>query len=112
MLPSHQENFGIVVPEALACGKPVLISNKVNIWREVEEGDGGIVGDDDLEGTKGLIEQWLEMSVDEREEMGNAAAKVYQNCFRSSAAAERMNRTLFSQSEVAEEADLLVTNQV
>ena len=35
VLPSHQENFGIVVAEAMAAGKPVLISNKVNIWREV-----------------------------------------------------------------------------
>ena len=35
MLPSHQENFGIAVVEALACGIPVLISNKINIWREI-----------------------------------------------------------------------------
>ena len=35
VLPSHQENFGIAVAEALACGTPVLISNQVNIWREV-----------------------------------------------------------------------------
>jgi glycosyltransferase involved in cell wall biosynthesis len=41
VLPSHQENFGIVVAEALACGKPALISNKVNIWREVQNGGGG-----------------------------------------------------------------------
>ena len=37
-LPSHQENFGIVVAEALACGVPCLISDKVNIWREVRAG--------------------------------------------------------------------------
>ncbi len=37
VLPSHQENFGIAVVEALACGRPVLISNKVNIWREIVE---------------------------------------------------------------------------
>jgi glycosyltransferase involved in cell wall biosynthesis len=29
ILPSHQENFGIVVAEALSCSLPVLISNKV-----------------------------------------------------------------------------------
>ena len=31
VLPSHQENFGVVVAEALAVGLPALISNKVNI---------------------------------------------------------------------------------
>ena len=28
ILPSHQENFGIAVAEALGCGRPVLISDK------------------------------------------------------------------------------------
>lgn len=42
VLPSHQENFGIAVAEALACGTPVLISNKVNIWREIQAGGGGL----------------------------------------------------------------------
>jgi len=51
LLPSHQENFGIAVVEALACGVPVLISDKVNIWREVEADGAGIVGSDSVEGT-------------------------------------------------------------
>ena len=41
VLPSHQENFGIVVAEALACGTPVLISDQVNIWREILESGVG-----------------------------------------------------------------------
>ncbi len=40
ILPSHQENFGISVVEALACGVPALISDKVNIWREIAEEKG------------------------------------------------------------------------
>ena len=42
VLPSHQENFGVAVVEALACGVPVLISTSVNIWREVVEDSAGL----------------------------------------------------------------------
>ncbi len=42
-LPSYTENFGIAVIEALACGLPVVISDRVNIWREIKEGGGGEV---------------------------------------------------------------------
>lgn len=54
-LPSHQENFGIVVAEALAVGTPVLISDKVNLWREVVEDDAGVVAPDDIDGTRTLL---------------------------------------------------------
>ena len=49
-LPSHQENFGISVAEALMCSKPVLITNKVNIWREINKANAGFVNNDTIEG--------------------------------------------------------------
>lgn len=42
-LPSYSENFGIAVVEAMACGVPVLISDKVNIWREIVAARAGVV---------------------------------------------------------------------
>lgn len=59
ILPSHQENFGIAVVEALACGVPALISNKINIWREVVSDGAGFAEDDTVEGTVRLLTRWL-----------------------------------------------------
>lgn len=77
ILPSHQENFGIAVVEALACEKPVLISNQVNIWREVAAGSGGLVENDHEIGVRNLLTRWLEMSVSEKEQMSKAAKTIY-----------------------------------
>jgi glycosyltransferase involved in cell wall biosynthesis len=46
LLPSHQENFGIAIVEAMACEKPVLITKNINIWREIEAGKGGWILDE------------------------------------------------------------------
>jgi glycosyltransferase involved in cell wall biosynthesis len=77
VLPSHQENFGIVVAEAMACAKPVLITNKVNIWREVEQGGGGLVVNDDQQGIQDLLARFFSLSKDERRQMSEAARATF-----------------------------------
>jgi glycosyltransferase involved in cell wall biosynthesis len=66
VLPSHQENFGVAVAEAMACGVPVLISHKVNIWREILADEAGFAANDDLEGITDLLQNWLSLSTNEK----------------------------------------------
>jgi len=89
-LPSHSENFGIVVAEALACGLPVLISDRVNIWREIAEDKAGLVASDTLEGTEGLIRNWIDLSADDRSQMRERARQCFFDRFEIQQAASAL----------------------
>jgi glycosyltransferase involved in cell wall biosynthesis len=90
VLPSHQENFGIAIVEALACAKPVLISNKVNIWREIKNGRAGLVAEDTREGTYWLLKEWLELSEANRLTLSTNARVLFDQNFRIEEAALKM----------------------
>ncbi len=95
-LPSHQENFGIAIAEALACGTPVLISDKVNIWREVVEDGGGFADEDDLAGTVRLFERWRVVSPATRAEMSAKAQASFARRFEINRAVDSFLQVLES----------------
>jgi glycosyltransferase involved in cell wall biosynthesis len=77
VLPSHQENFGIAVAEALACGRPVLLSDKVNIAAEIAADGAGLMESDTAAGTERLLERWLGMPAAERKAMAVRASDCF-----------------------------------
>ncbi len=94
ILPSHQENFGIVVAEAMACSTPVLVSDKVNIWREIQSAHAGIVEPDDLAGTCRLITRFLALDQNQRAQMGAAARRKFLESFDVEAATHDLLRVI------------------
>ncbi|HZZ10016.1 MAG TPA: glycosyltransferase [Paraburkholderia sp.] len=81
-LPSHQENFGVAVAEALGCGLPALISDKVNVWREIEADGAGLVATDTVDGTEKNLLRWLELDEAARHAMRAQARQTFDARFR------------------------------
>jgi glycosyltransferase involved in cell wall biosynthesis len=102
VLPSHQENFGIAVAEALGCGVPVLVSDKVNIWREIKLGGAGLVASDTLQGTTDMLREWLSLTAGERQLMGQRARELFRSRFTVDAMATSLLEVVMQHSDFAE----------
>jgi glycosyltransferase involved in cell wall biosynthesis len=90
ILPSRSEGWPVAVVEAMAYSVPVLISNQVRIWPEIQASGGGLVATDDVDGVTELLKKWLGFSSDERESMKRKAREGYVRRFASSVALERL----------------------
>lgn len=69
VLPSHSENFGIVVTEALACGTPV-VTTKGTPWEELVELNCGWWTEIGTEATVNALKSFLHKNEKELEKMG------------------------------------------
>ncbi|MHA3772801.1 glycosyltransferase [Verrucomicrobiota bacterium sgz303538] len=94
VLPSHQENFGIAVVEALACAVPVLISNKVNIWREIEADSAGFVEADSVEGTYRMLSKWSAATPQHQSAMRENAQCLFERRFEIQETARNLIRVI------------------
>jgi glycosyltransferase involved in cell wall biosynthesis len=68
----------------------VLISNKVNIWREIEADGAGLVHSDDLDGTVRALRQFLGSDANDRAAMSTRALGCFERRFRIQKAASRL----------------------
>ena len=81
ILPSHQENFGIAVVEALASGTPVLVSKGVDIWHEIVSEGAGFAEDDSAQGCEQLIRRWLDSNDRDWQKMRDSAIPCFRRRF-------------------------------
>lgn len=55
VLTSYYENFGIAVAEAMAAGTPVVVSNQVHIWEDIQQAEAGWICTLEVEAIASLI---------------------------------------------------------
>lgn len=78
VLPSFDENFGIVVLESLACGVPVM-ATKGTPWEDLELFNCGWWVDNTLEAIENCINQILDTSIENLNRMGENSIKLIKN---------------------------------
>lgn len=112
VLPSHQENFGLVVSEALSCGTPVLLSDKVNICREVAAAGAGFVESDNIEGTERLLRNWLARPEADRQAIRARCLACYRQQFNIKEVLSRMMPALEGYASAGEGSPRATKNEL
>jgi len=94
-LPSHQENFGVSVAEALSASLPVAISCAVNIADRVQATGSGFVRPDTTVGTFDALQSWSSLDPDQRLLMSQRAYSLFINEFQWTQVSDRLARLLY-----------------
>lgn len=89
VLPTHSENFGIVVAEALACATPV-ITTKGTPWQELETCHCGWWTEVGKEPTKEALHCFLSLAEKDLEVMGHNGRRLVEEKYSSRKMAEDM----------------------
>ena len=95
VFPSHSENFGMAVAEAMVCGLPVVISDQVGISEFIIANNAGIVVPLEVDAFSEAIKTLLENS-DLRMQYAHRATIVIRENFLPSHIAERWSQVFQS----------------
>jgi glycosyltransferase involved in cell wall biosynthesis len=94
VLPSHQENFGIAVVEALSCSTPVLLTHPVNIAADIAAAGAGLVEHDTVAGITTLLRRWLALDLAARATMATEARRCFLERYEITNASLSITRTI------------------
>ena len=81
LLASHGENFGISIAESLSQSKPVLITNKVNIYKNIAKYKAGLVSSNNISSFSKKLLKFQELNLIEQNKMSKNALKCFKDNF-------------------------------
>jgi glycosyltransferase involved in cell wall biosynthesis len=96
ILPSHHENFGMVVCESIALGIPVLISENVNIQKEIISAGAGLVFKNTPFEISSYLLKFNQLSPIDVQNMSKSCIKLYRARFTNKAAAKELESVLLT----------------
>jgi glycosyltransferase involved in cell wall biosynthesis len=62
VLSSHGENFGVSLAESLSCSRPVLTTDKVNIYREILNSRAGFISKNNVNSFYSILKKFNNLS--------------------------------------------------
>jgi glycosyltransferase involved in cell wall biosynthesis len=89
--PSHHENFGMAVVEALCRGLPVIATKKINIHSMLSSMSAAIICDDTVEGISQALREWMAMTKDAKESLRTRQLEAFERLFSIERAAEKLD---------------------
>jgi len=92
VLSSYSENFGMSVIEAMACGTPVIITNNVGIYREVQKNYAGIVIENGVDNLLNSLSSLLD-SDSQRDEISQNGKKLVSEYYDIDIVSSRMKKS-------------------
>lgn len=97
LLASHGENFGISVVESLSVGRPVIITNKVNIYRDILMSQSGLISDNTTKSFGEKLLQFEKLNKKEIKRMSQNSIKCFKKNFELTHNDDHLSKLLLSQ---------------
>ena len=97
LLASHGENFGISVVESLSAGRPVLITNKVNIYRDILISQSGLISNNTIDSFSKKLLKFENLNKSEITKMSKNSIKCFNKNFELSHKNDDLCKLLLSQ---------------
>ena len=94
VLSSYTENFGISLAESLCCSRPVLTTNRVNIYDEIKKFQSGLISNPNVKNFSKILKKHYFLNSNQRKKMRTNALICFNNKFNLSNQKNNLGRLL------------------
>ena len=94
VLASHGENFGLSLAESLSCSKPVLITNKVNIYKSIIKFNSGLVAKDNVKDFACILKEFNKFNKKKIQKISRNSLQCFNDNFNLNSSNDKLYKLL------------------